>query len=75
MMSSQHENPARTYRPDPDELRDARGNLPAGRSMNTFLRACLRTLRDDPDAIIALVHDRWPEEKPLGRKRTKTAEE
>jgi len=73
-MANQHQYPARSYRPDPDELADARAQLPDGKDMNGFLRACLRTLRDDPDAIVTLVEPRWPPARPQGRKPKAAAE-
>lgn len=75
MPSSRHELTTSTYRPERDELNDAAAHLPEGKTMDGFLRACLRTLRDDPEALLALVSPRWPAHKPRGRPRTKSQPE
>jgi hypothetical protein len=71
-MPSRHELTTSTFRPERDELTDAGGNLPEGKTMDGFLRACLRTLRDDPRALLDLIGDRWPADKPRGRPRKTT---
>ncbi|MFI6813755.1 hypothetical protein ACIBG7_15145 [Nonomuraea sp. NPDC050328] len=71
-MASQHELTTSTFRPERDELTAAAAQLPAGRTMDAFLRACLRTLRDDPQQLLDLVGPRFPEEKKRGRPK-KTA--
>ncbi|MDX3099682.1 hypothetical protein [Nonomuraea angiospora] len=66
-MGSRHELTTSTFRPERDELIDAGAHLPQGKTMDGFLRACLRTLRDDPQALLELIGPRWPADKPRGR--------
>lgn len=70
-MSSQHQFTTRTFRPAPDEFTGASANLPEGKTMDAFLRACLRGLRDDPEAALAFVETRWPAPKKRGRPSTR----
>lgn len=57
-----------SFMPTKSELEGAERNLPEGLSRGKFLRACLRTLREDPEAILALVMPRRPEDRKRRRR-------
>jgi hypothetical protein len=59
-MPSQHRLKSRSFRPEPDEYDDAKAALPAGRTIDHFLRACLRWLRHDPKEALATLAPFWP---------------
>lgn len=56
-----HKNPAKTYRPIPEEHTAAVAALPEGKTMDGYLRACLRLLAEHPEQTLALVEPYWPE--------------
>jgi len=66
LMAGQHRYPAKTIYPDPDEITAAEERLGV-RRVSSYLRACLRWLRSEPDAALAAVADYWPPERPTGR--------
>jgi hypothetical protein len=68
-MSSRHELTTSTYRPARDELDDAKPHVPPGKTVDGFLRACLRALRAEPERLLAVLAPYWPPEKPRGRPR------
>jgi len=68
-MANQHRIKGTTVRPEPDELADAKAYFPAGHSLESFLRACLRAVREEPEKVLALLGPYWPPEKPRGRPR------
>lgn len=71
MASSKHEYPAKTFRPEPTEYATAQATL-GGRTVDGFIRACLRCLRDQPAEILALLEPYWPPKKRIGRPRKTT---
>jgi hypothetical protein len=73
-MPSRHDLTTSTYRPTKEELANAKTHIPAGRTVDGFLRACLKTLNDQPETMLELLGDRWPEEKPRGRPRKQPTE-
>jgi hypothetical protein len=67
---SQHQHPAHGFRPDPDDWAAAAARLEAdGRTVGTYLRACLRFIASDPDAALAALAPHWPEPRLTGRPR------
>ena len=70
-MSSQHRFPLRNFRPDPEEYAPAAALLKdAGYDMTTYLRACLRALKAQPDATLAALRQEMAAvsaETPRGR--------
>jgi hypothetical protein len=75
-MPSQHANTSHGFRPDPQDFETASGHLELrGRTMGTYLRACVRWLAEDPDAALAAVDSRWPETKPPGWPHVAPADE
>lgn len=71
-MNSRHELVTRTYRPEQAEVDAARAHLPDGRTMDAYLRGCLRRLAAEPDRVLAELEPYWPPEKPRGRPRKTT---
>ncbi|MFC0431082.1 hypothetical protein [Kutzneria buriramensis] len=70
-MASQHDQPQRSWRPDPDEYETAQSLLSdRGQSITAYLRACLRWLEHEPDAALAALAPYWPEPRPTGRPRS-----
>ncbi|GAA3531496.1 hypothetical protein GCM10022419_008250 [Nonomuraea rosea] len=65
-MPNQHKLRSRAFRPEPDEYEDAKGALGRERTMDGFLRACLRWLRHDPAKAMATLAPFWPEPKMSG---------
>lgn len=57
-----------TIKVDPDERAAAERLLPAGRTMTGFLRACMRALAADRDALLTLLEPHWSERR-AGRPR------
>jgi hypothetical protein len=57
----------RTWRFDQAETGDAEAHLPSGRSMTSFVRACLRALAARPDEFTAFLLPYWPDERQAGR--------
>lgn len=68
-MPSRHELTTSTFRPERTELADAGPLLPQGKTMDAFLRACLRAVADRPAEFLTLVEPYWPPDKPRGRPR------
>jgi hypothetical protein len=67
-MSSQHRRGTKTFRPDPDDYTAAKEVLAdRGHHVSSYLTACLRWLRADPDAALAAVAGSWPQSRPVGR--------
>ena len=65
-MPSQHRHPAKTFRPDPDEYAQLKADL-GDRTVDGFIVASMRSLREQPEALLALLERHWPPEKPKGR--------
>lgn len=57
-----------TIKVDPNEQAAAEQLLPQGRTMTGFLRACMRALAADRDALLALLEPHWSERR-AGRPR------
>jgi hypothetical protein len=53
--------PNRGFRPPPAEYDAAHENLPRGRSMTDYLRACLDLLANDPATAERVLDGHWPE--------------
>jgi hypothetical protein len=71
---SQHQHKARGFRPDPDDYAAAAARLEAdGRTVGTYLRACLRFIASDPDGALAALAPHWPEPRHTGRPRKQPA--
>lgn len=71
--SDPHRAPQRTWRPEPDEYDEAKRLLSArGHELTQFLRACVRWLRADPEAALAVLASHWPEPRPRGRPWSET---
>lgn len=70
-MASQHEYPAKTYRPEPSEHQEVKDLLPAERTMDGLVRACLRWVRAEPERALEVLAPYWPPKKPVGRPKTK----
>lgn len=67
-MTSQHDQPQRSWRPDPDEYQTAKSLLSdRGRSITAYLRACLRWLEHEPDVALATLAPHWPGPRRMGR--------
>ncbi|WP_085944485.1 hypothetical protein [Actinopolymorpha alba] len=65
-----HGQAARSFRPDPDEYAAAQAVLSSrGEHMNTYLRACLRWLQHDPNAVLDTLAPHWPGPRSTGRPR------
>ncbi len=73
-MSSQHRYTNRNYRPADDEYDPVRAEVEkAGSTMNTFIRAVLQWVKQDPrrlDQFRALMAE-IDDEKPKGRPKKK----
>jgi hypothetical protein len=73
-MSSQHRRGTKTFRPDPADYAAAKDLLAdRGHHVSSYLTACLRWLRADPDAALAAVANSWPQSRPVGRPPTDQA--
>ncbi|MEV1202797.1 hypothetical protein [Microbispora rosea] len=68
-MTSRHELTTSTFRPERAELDDARPHVPDGRTIDGLLRATLRALAADPDALLQVLEPHWPAAKRRGRPR------
>ena len=76
-MPNLHRLKGRTWRAEDGEVAGARANVPVGKNLGAFIRACVRTLGKEPAAILAAVSRHWPDEPtPVGRprKNAETAE-
>lgn len=71
-VTDKHRLKPKAFRPDPAEWADAAAALPDGRTMESFLRACLRRLSREPEAFAEHLAPDWPPEKPKGRPRKTT---
>ena len=71
-VTDNHLRRARAFRPDNDEWASAMEALPAGRTMESFLRACLRRLHREPEAFAEHLAPDWPEERRRGQPRKAT---
>jgi hypothetical protein len=70
VVPSQHRFRTRAFRPEPGEWEPAEEILTArGMTPGAFLRACLRWLASDPDEVLAVLGEHWPEQRPTGRPR------
>lgn len=73
-MPDLHKIRPKAFRPEPDEYDQAKDVLAKdGREMDAFLRACLRLLRANPTALLALLAPHWPPPKPRGQPRKQLA--
>jgi hypothetical protein len=69
-MTSQHDQPQRSWRPDPDEYQTAKSLLgDRGQSITAYLRACLRWLDHEPDVALDTLAPHWPGPRRIGRPR------
>ncbi|MGH8964148.1 MAG: hypothetical protein ACRDXB_02295 [Actinomycetes bacterium] len=68
MTSGPHNLKSKAFRPEPDEYTSAMDVL-GDRQMDDFLRACLRALRENPEAFLATLAPHWPPPRPRGRPR------
>jgi hypothetical protein len=61
-MANMHRRATKAFRPDVEaEYQPALALLAdRGRTMNGYLRACLRWLAADPDAALLVVREHWP---------------
>lgn len=67
-MASQHKQRQGSWRPDPDEYETTKSLLSArGKNITGFMRACMRWLRHDPDAALAVLAEHWPSPRRFGR--------
>lgn len=67
-MTSQHAQPQRSFRPEPDEYAAAKAQLTGrGRHVGAYLRACLRWLDSDPDTALDTLAPHWPTPRTPGR--------
>src|SRR5690606_41870353 len=72
VMSSQHAQPWRGFRPDPDEYDAAEALLDErGASVSAYLRACLRWLQQAPEAALEAVGPHSPPPRRRGRPRAR----
>lgn len=67
-MADQEDLPQTKFRPEPDEVAAAQAVLSLRKqTMSDFLRACLRGLDRDPEAMLSAVQEHWPEPRRVGR--------
>lgn len=74
-MSSQHRHTNRNYRPADDEFEPVRAEVErAGFTMNTFVRAVLRWIKQDPRRLKQFrdLMSEVDSETPRGRPKRKT---
>lgn len=69
-VADNHRVRPKAFRPEPDEYNDGKAALEQRDwEMDSFIRACLRLLRSEPDRLLSLLAPHRPPPKPRGRPR------